>query len=304
MTSVGMAGRYKLAAVNAETGEVREETPWFDNLITDAGLERIATADAASHCMVGSGSSTPAVTDTALATWVAATTTIQSVTDTVASAAPWYTGTRRVYRFAVGAAAGNLTEVGIGWNTTSVFSRTLIKDGGGNPTTLTVLPTEFLDVTYEFRLYAPASDAALAVTLAGTVHTGVIRAAKATNIGSWGAHSVLANGMKSATSDSVFTGYSGATLGAQTGFPTGSTASGNTSTSGYSLAAYVPGSLKRTITCSVGLNELNLAGGINALLFQPLRAGCFQMSFSPPIPKTSSQTLSLTFELSWARQVI
>lgn len=301
---IGMSGRYKLAAVNAETGEVREETPWFDNLITDAGLEHIGANGVGTYCMVGSGSAAPAVTDTTLAARVAATSGVQTASDVVATAAPWYVAQRRVYRFAVGVAAGNLTEVGIGWSTTAVFSRTLIKDGGGNPTTLTVLPSEFLDVTYEFRLYCPENDTPLSVTIGGTGYSGVIRAAYATNMGDWSPGHVLGNGMGSVTHDPVLLAYSGATLGAQTSAPTGASSSSSTGTSNFTLAAYVPGSKKRTITCTAGLNELNLAGGINALLFQPLRAGTFQMSFSPPIPKTSSQTLSLTFELSWGRRSV
>lgn len=301
---IGMSGRYKLAAVNAETGEVREETPWFDNLITDAGLERIGTNGVGTYCMVGSGSTAPAVSDTALASWVAATTTVQNATNLQASSAPWYTAQRKVYRFAVGVAAGNLTEVGIGWTTTEVFSRTLIKDGSGNPTTLTVLPSEFLDVTYEFRLYCPAADIPFSVVLGGTSYSGVIRAASATNVNAWAPWSILVNGMGAPTYDSVLIAYSGATLGAQTSAPTGASGSSSTGTSNFTLAAYVPGSKKRTITCTAGLNELNLAGGINTLMFQPLRAGTFQMSFSPAIPKTASNTLSLTFALTWDRRSV
>lgn len=299
---IGMSGRYKLAAVNAETGEVREETPWFDNLITDAGLERIGGNGVDTYCMVGSGSTAPTVADTTLATWVAATSGVQVASDVVATAAPWYVARRKVYRFAVGVAAGNLTEVGIGWSTTAVFSRTLIKDGGGNPTTLTVLPSEFLDVTYEFRLYCPEADTPLSVTLAGTTHTGVIRASRASDPSSWSPSYVLALGMGATNGSSALTGYSGATLGAQTGAPTGATASTTGGTA--SVAAYVAGSKKRAITCTLGLNDLNLAGGLNAGVFSPLRAGVFQMSFSPPIPKTTSQTLSLTFELAWDRRSV
>ena len=299
---IGMSGRYKLAAVTAETGEVREETPWFDNLITDAGLERIGANGVGTYCMVGSGSAAPTVTDTTLATWVAATSGVQTASEVVATAAPRYVAQRKVYRFAVGVAAGNLTEVGIGWTTTAVFSRTLIKDGNGNPTTLTVLPSEFLDVTYEFRLYCPEADTPLSVTLAGTTHTGVIRAALVSDAASWSPTYVLSDGMGAAYGSTALNGYSGATLGAQTGVPTGATASGSGGT--YSVAGYVAGSKKRTITCTVGLNDLNLAGGLNAAFLRPLRAGAFQMSFSPPIPKTASQTLSLTFELSWDRRSV
>lgn len=299
---IGMSGRYKLAAVNAETGEVREETPWFDNLITDAGLERIGTGGVDTYCMVGSGSAAPAMTDTTLDTWVAATNTRQSSSDVLATNAPRFVGMRSVYRFAVGVASGNLTEVGVGWTTTAVFSRTLIKDGNGNPTTLTVLPTEFLDVTYEFRLYCPEADIPLSVSLAGTTHTGVIRAALASDPSSWSPVYLLEDGMGATYGSAALNGYSGATLGAQTGTPTGATASSSGGT--YSVASYVAGSKKRTITCTVGLTDLNLAGGLNAALLRPLRAGAFQMSFSPPIPKTASKTLSMTFELSWDRRSV
>lgn len=296
---IGMSGRYKLAAVNAETGEVREETPWFDNLITDAGLNRIAQGGFMQICMVGTGSATPTYADTILGNQLAFTSAESARVRTSATAAPWYVGQRRTYRFPVGAAAGNLTEVGVGWSSTLVFSRTLIKDGSGNPTTLTVLPSEYLDVTYEFRVYSIATDTPISVTIAGSAYTGTIRSAHAASPSAYDIDTIVASGVRSSTGRSSTIGTTG-TLGAVTGGLSVSTGYSTISSSSFTPGTYVPGSKKVVVTLTLGLSEANLAGGIGLLQTDSLPT-VFQMSFSPPIPKTSSQTLSLTFELSWDR---
>lgn len=299
---IGMSGRYKLAAVNAETGEVREETPWFDNLITDAGLDRIAKGGFMDVCMVGTGSATPTTADTVLGNQRASTTTELDRVSTSAAAAPWYVGHRRTYRFPVGAAAGNLTEVGVGWHSTLVFSRTLIKDGGGNPTSLTVLPSEYLDVTYEFRVYSAGADTPIAVSIAGAAYTGTIRSAYAASPSSYDIRQIVSGGVGSPTGRSSTIGTTG-TLGPVTGGLSVDTGYVLISPSCFTSATYVPGSKKVVVTLTLGLNDANLAGGIGLLQTGSIPTA-FQMSFSPPIPKTSAQTLSLKFELSWDRRSV
>lgn len=297
---IGMSGRYKLAAVNAETGEVREETPWFDNLITDAGLDRIAQGGFMNVCMVGTGSAAPAASDTILGNQRAATSTESARVSTAATAAPWYVGQRRTYRFPVGAAAGNLTEVGVGWSSTLVFSRTLIKDGSGNPTSLTVLPSEYLDVTYEFRVYSIDTDTPIAVSIAGSAYTGTIRSAYSATPTIYDISPIVASGVCTSTGRRSTMGTTG-TLGAVTGSLSVATGYDTISSSHFTFAPYVPGSKKVVVALVLGPSEANLAGGIGLLQTESIPT-TFQMSFSPPIPKTASQTLSLTFELSWDRR--
>ncbi len=95
-----------------------------------------SVGDYMSTCMVGSGNAAPAETDTALQ--ARASTSNINVQSNNSNVSPRYGWRRRTFRFAAGAAAGNLSEVGVGWTTTAVFSRALILDGSGNPTTITV----------------------------------------------------------------------------------------------------------------------------------------------------------------------
>lgn len=300
MTTIGFAGRFKLEAVNAETGERRVLAPWFNNLITDAGLNRIGTGPIGGYCHVGTGTAAPAVTDTALAAKLAHTTSAISGVTSGSATMPYYGSRVQVFRFGVGVASGNLSEVGVGYSATALFSRTLIKDSSGNPTTITVLPSEYLDVTYELRMYAPVADVPFSVVISGVTYTGVVRAADATTF--------------SGSTDPWYGGYlfgSGASLGAvQSRAYNGAIGAANTVPSGAvsflgspSNNAYSNNSLQLTGTVTAALGAGNLAGGISALVIYTT-LGAFQMSFSPAIPKDATKVLSVGITLSWARKVI
>ena len=294
--NVGLAGKVKLVAVNAETGEERLLADWFDNLITDGGLNRMGTDQHGNYCLVGSGSTPPANTDTALTTFIAST---NNYTPTVgaASSAPYYGWELYKYRFNQGAAAGNISEIGIGWTATNgnLFARTLVKDSGGNPTTVTVLANEYLDVFHELRIYAPTSDVTTQVTIAGVVHDVIVRPSYVTYgySGRWAASRGDAIRIGSGISSTAYAG----TIGAQTTGPSGSSGLFTSTT----MSAYVNNSLKRTAVLSAALDVCNV-GGIRSIEFGTRGAGSWQMQFTPAIAKDNTKTLSLTVEVSWARR--
>jgi hypothetical protein len=296
--NVGLAGKVKLVAVNAETGEERLLADWFDNLITDAGLNRMGSGAFGDYCLVGSGSTPPTVSDTALGNYIATHSTYE-LTVGAATSAPYYGWERFKYRFAQGAAAGNISEVGIGWSATNqnLFARTLVKDSGGSPTTVTVLANEFLDVFHEIRVYAPASDVTSQVTIAGVVHDTIVRPSYVTDgdPGRWRPFRAQAIGIGAYISTNF---YSGA-IGAQTSGPTGGLGGSSPS---VVESAYVQNSLKRTAVISAGLDSSNTAGGIRSLQFGTVGMGSWQVQFTPTIAKDNTKTLSLTVEVSWARR--
>lgn len=301
MINVGVAGRFKLEAVNEATGERRELAPWFDNLITDQGLNWLGTSGIGQYCLVGTGSTPPAETDTVLANKLAHTTTNAGVTYGGQATTPYYSWVRVVFRFAAGTAAGNLTELGVGISTTLLFSRTLIKDGAGNPTTITVLPSEALDVTYELRLYAPSADATHTTVIGGVPYTGTVRPSLVTNSasgGAWGVRSFAVPASLSGLSP-AFSVYSGA-VGAATAGPSGTQ---ENLTGGVVEAAYSQNSLLRSGTITCPLSEGNLAGGIGAVAIGTT-LGRYQIGFTPSIPKDATKVLTLSFTLSWNRMVI
>ena len=294
-----LAGKFRMVAVNAETGEERVVADWFDNLILDSGLNRIGTGAVAGYCHVGSGSTAPVASNTAMQSFVASTNTVNSSETGVANSSPYYGYFRLTYRFGQGAAAGNLSEVGIGWGASesTLFSRALIKDSGGNPTTITVLSNEFLDVTYELRNYAPASDSTFTATIGGVTHNCTLRAAYVTDVDSWGNN--LSNYPMAIKGYGLSVFVRNGALGDITSSPDGSTGVANT----WATDSYSSGSYTMTGYSDWGLNDGNLSGGITALVFRTW-AGSYQCSFSPAIAKDNTKTLRLNVSVTWARKTL
>lgn len=111
------------------------------------------------RCCVGTGNSTPLASQVALDSFVASTTATSAidVAGVQVSTEPFYLWARRTWRFSEGAATGNLSEVGLGWTNTNLWNRALMRDVNGNPTTITVLSDEYLDIVSEIRVYPQRS---------------------------------------------------------------------------------------------------------------------------------------------------
>ncbi|WP_293372276.1 hypothetical protein [Nevskia sp.] len=290
-----MAGYYKMVATD-EHGNSRVVADWFPNIITDQGLNRYTNGTILTTCQVGAGNSTPIASNVSLQSLVASTTTIQADVAGSQGITPPFYGSRRVtYRFLAGAASGNLSEVGVGWGAAnSLFSRALILDALGSPTTITILPNETLDVTYELRLY-PAADTNFNVTISGINYSCVSRPA-----GFPGSFQPLTPQFGTAGQIRPFV-YNGA-LGAITSGPSGTGLPG----SDTNYSPYINNSFSRSVTCSFNVGSGNAVGGITAFLASNLVGSSifpnFQISFNPPIMKTNTQTLTLTTAWSWGRR--
>ncbi len=296
---IELSGRFKIEAIRPD-GSKRVLADWFPNLILDAGLNRIGSGGFMSYCMVGGSSSAALVGQTALVTPVANTN--DELTYSVGTElGPGYCYIRRTYRFAAGVAAGNLSEVGVGWTGSACFSRALIVDGGGTPTTITVLSDEILDVTYEFRRYWPAGDGTATLTVNAVDYDVVWRAS---SVGSWevGMSSFVANGSNDISTFLFgvrsYTGGIPANLGAITVDP-GMTAGGDGSL-GYG-AAYVNNSYERNYVGS--FSPAQMTSTITAVRVNAV-CGNFKCSLDPAIPKDNTNTFSLSFKYTWARKVI
>lgn len=291
-------GLFRFEAVHVNTGERRLLADWFNNLILTAGLNRLGTGSIISACQVGTGNTAPAITDTGLQTYLAGTSTQQASDSGMSGAAPYYGYRRITFRFPAGAATGNLTECGIGWATSgaNLFSRALIKDSGGTPITVVVAADEYLDVTYELRLYAPASDVVVGpVTISGTDYTFTIRAANVTSVTYWLPPTINPAGINPSVPTSAAIAYNGA-LGAVTAAPSGTSAIASSVTT----QTYSNNSLQRDFVATWDLNTGNLAGGITSLLFAT-SVGAFQAGVSPAFDKTNTKILTLNFRVSWDR---
>lgn len=293
------------------------EVAHFPNLITDFGLNRLGSSSgSAAYCQVGSGTTPPTFGDTALVALVASSNTEDSSnrSQQIVVGPPRFSSHVSMRRFAAGVAAGTLSEVGFGAASTGqLWNRALIRDGSGNPTTITVLSDEILDVYLETRLYIPTGDSApLVLNLGGVNYTfvrRVIRNAVQRTIGGsaegWGLYNIpsgppiplLGGGTGAGTGSSRgSSAYNGA-ITTENGIEPGGTPSGAAATN----ASYVNNSLQRDGTLTWDITRGNLAGGITAITVTT-QMSAWQYSVSPAIPKTSSQTLTLNVRQSWNRR--
>ena len=293
-------GWFKFEAIS-EDGTKRVLADWFPNLITDQGLNQMGTLTTwLNACQVGSGSTVPAVSDTQLVTLVAGTTAVQSTVQGIQSTPPYYASRTMTYRFAAGVATGTLSEVGVGTTATvgNLYSRALILDGTGAPTTLTILSTETLDVTYQCRYYVPTVDLTGSILLRTTTHAWTSRACRCTTAYYWWYNT----GGQAENVNILTTNFYGGLTAAISNiesYPTGTVYGGSVNT----WAAYINNSFYTDCTITAGLTIGNDANGLGAVQLN-LGIGTYQIGFVPRIMKTSSDILVLVVRHSWGRKTI
>lgn len=301
-------GRFMLEVAKADTsgteipGTRRVLSPWQDNLITNTGMDFIGGVGASPYdfmvaVSVGSGATAPTFTDTALQARIATTSTMNTYTSGFTTSAPFYSWLRKEFQFAAGAAAGVLSELGItGTGGTPAYTRALIKDSGGSPTTITVLSDEILIVTYERRTYASTSDVVTTATIKGVSQTITIRPAQ---IGT-------ASGM-SGTGSAYWSDYTwggtwytgGSGVGPSTGVPSGTAQFYTGTGAGKVDEPYVAGSYYRDQTMNLRLAD---AAGLTITGFKgQSSAVAYQIGFVPGVAKTNSETVALKLRMSWSR---
>ncbi len=342
-----LSGHFKLEVINPSTGAVKRSLE-FDNLILNNGLNRftatsITTTSAMNRICIGTGTIAPDVNQTALQSFSASTiatsaNVYQSSTNSLNGTLYSVTSTR--LRFLVGTLNGNYSEIGAGWSDTQLFSRALILDVNGNPTTITVLSDEALDVTYTLRMYIPQTDFNTSVTITGvgtdiplTIRPAIVRvghstSASTTNIGNtpWqtGASGwTLADGtqgvMQSAAGTSSLNTSAGAVTGSGANIafsPTTSTTLQSMTYTSYtragtvnaatdvvgSASTYVTNNFYKDVTLFTNLNSYNATYRHFVLAFNSF--GTYQYLLDTPITKTNTQVLTLNFRCSWARKTI
>lgn len=294
-----MDGHFTIRAVSSRGSRVLAD---FDNLLLDSGLERLGTGSAFTHVQLGTGSTTPAVSQTALAAFAASTSNQTDQVDSYVAGPPVYHQCIRSFRFVAGTATGTFSEIGVGWASSgSLFSRALILDGGGSPTTITVLSDEALDVDYRFRIYPNTADVTGTLTLSGvgygyTLRPGLI----STLAGAWAVSSVLGSGFVIGTSGQLALYGASMALGPTTGQLTGATNNGTMGSFNYS--AYVGGSLSRAGIITTGLTGGNTGFGIKGFHVLFGGYGYYQCLFSTIIPKDGTKIMTHGQRITWARR--
>lgn len=290
---IGLSGRYTIEKRNA-AGEV-VQTLEFDNLITDAGLERWGTAGVIDRCYLGSGSAAPLVTDTTLAAPLGSTTTTTTPPTDVSNNT---TRTRTVYktwRFGPGVCTGSVREVGVGW-VGGLWSRALVVDGNGNSQTIEKLADETLDVTYAVQVQHPATDATGVVDIGGVAYSWTARPQQLSE-----SFSLFSEGWGQWQYKGYANSYSGGLTAVGSGAP--SVSLGSSSYTRDAALPYAPGSKQRGLKLVFELNSGN--GLIRTIAYAHQTSHPYgvwiQVEFTPPIPKLATQELTISTVLSWGR---
>jgi hypothetical protein len=294
--TIGVSGRYKLEI--SKDGKTPHTVLEFDNLVTNLGLDRLMSGNTFGSVIgVGSSSATPSASDVALGSFVARQATTTGPTAIAGGSPDYYSTVQYIAAFAQGAAAGNLTEVGIGDNNGSAIatlSRALILDGGGNPTTVTVLSDEYLTVTYQLRLKPSLTD--VTGTLSGYTYTIRECYVGTSVLGSAGAvdpRQVMGSGTTNFTTGNQY--VTSNTLTANTTAPA---QTNNINASSATQGTYVNGTFTNTAT--ITFTPASGALTINTAVFK-FSGPKFQVGFSPAINKTTSHNVVLTLRLTVAR---
>ena len=295
-----VAGEYQLTVLDGNTRKVVRKTPWFDNLVTNIGLDAMATTIAITqNCRIGTGTAAAVNTDTALSSQSASTATVNSSTITNLGTPNYETQILSVYEFALGAVVGNMAEVGVGWTpstASTLFSRARINDAGGIPTTITVLVTEILQVSYRLKIYPQVSDVTGTVVIAGVTYNYTSRCYNAANTTSVIPGQAFQNG-----TTAVLNAFNGTINAITSGGPSG--------TSGtltfVSVSAYTAGNFFRDYTVTAAIAAANLAGGIRSMTIG-ISGGAsavsfVQIDFGASIPKDNTKVLTLVIRFTWTR---
>lgn len=195
-TGAKIGAKFKFI-VKKQDGSISKETDWFHNLVLDAGLLRMPIGPWIDRCCVGSGNSTPIASQASLDAFVASTTvSLNGQAGWDSTTNPTYLYERNTWRFAQGAAKGNLSEVGLGWGDNTLWNRALIKDTTGNPATITILADEVLDVVAEIRVYpaqTPSGSFQLKDKFGSVVSTHSYSSKISLGGGTWGGASQVGN---------------------------------------------------------------------------------------------------------------
>lgn len=303
---IEVGARFKLIKHKGNPQEPVQEIDYFNNLVLDSGLDRLSVGSAIGYVSVGSGNSVPVVTQTTLDNRIASTNTVQgsATFGNQTSVQPYYGWARQTYRFGAGVAAGNLSEIGIGWSTTDLFNRALIKDTNGNPTTITVLSDEYLDVIVELRTYPQQTitgsfnlldkigNIKSTHTISGTClfrSTGSFMLGKIAlgTIGDYGERMEV---------------YSGDITNSPTTSPSGTVVDSDFSATTYPTSRSCRNKAVFPLNIA-NMNHRSFVIPVSRLCTPAASYNGYKIQIDPPIIKNNTMELQYTFELSWDRYV-
>lgn len=278
----------------------REHVSSFKNLVLDTGLQRIGeNSDWMNWLHLGTGIQAPHPLQNSLQnpTYTGSSLAPQPHTTTgidISDPLKPYCWVKRIFRVSPRGENRTYSEMGVGWNDSNLFSRTLIKDPQGNPNTISILGDEYLDVTYEVRMYMPVDTAVYTVVPTGDdiePRTITVLASKINAQSPYYGWSVLTSIVGGNGEHRFFNGGRGSLYedpqGSTVGFSHSRTSMVRTSSTSATIT------LTRELPDNVGLLRTYQISQ---------SAYCFQMEFDPPFNKTNEDRFSISYSISWGRE--
>lgn len=311
-TNMSMAGEFRCVVKRAD-GSTKIDTGYQKNLILNQGLDFFGGdngPDMMAYCVIGSGSSQPVYTQNKLDAIVGSAVKVNYSTknDYNASTDGNLYKVNRVQKYTFnGLVNTNISEVGLAstYNSTSNYylcTRALIKDSQGNPTTITVLSGEILEIYYKLWAVFDTTDKTGIINLLDGVggSTAYNYKTRLSDVGSSEYQAGFAVSLFGHASSSVYLfNSSGVDLSAITTRPSG----GSFPASDRSVQQYEKGSYKKFYTFIFDISTANANNRILLILFSSMRwqIRFGSVAYDSPIVKNNTQTLSIPIEISWGR---
>ena len=262
----------------------------FPNMILDQGLDDFVDKKFLTFCSVGDSSIAPAASQTTLQSHIAAA-SYALVEQDAQALTPYYWSTIVTYNFAVGAAQGNLREIGVGSASNRLFSRALLLDINGSPTTIPITATDILQIQYILK-FAPNTSDVTTVLPINTISATLTTRASKVNIP---LPSGLGTTITLADSTFALKVYDVDISATPIGEPSGGTSANPSSTN---KIAYSAGSNFFAVEFIFGITTANF--NIQSWTFRTV-AGNWQTECNPYLAKDSTKTLKITMRLVWSR---
>lgn len=305
--NLGIAGEVRCVITKAD-GSIKTDTGFQKNLILNQGLEFFGGNYGTSmfeRCVIGSGNSTPVVTQNQLDLFVdiRSGTQASSKYDYVADGSNLYK-TNRIYKYQfTNLNKVNISEVGLAsqGNISSDYylcTRALIKDAAGAPTVITILSGETLDVYYKLWRVVSTLDTNHVVNMlngaGGSVPYNI--KCRLARVGTDGWEDV--GNALSVTNEYV--SYNTSDLVDMSTIPSETAYSRDLLT----ISPYVPLSFKRIVTLPLSTSLGNF--GIRTIVlyrtgFYPCQIRYGSVAKDSPVKKTNKEVLTFPFEFSWSR---
>lgn len=309
-THIGIAGEFR-CVVKRKDGSIKTDTGYQKNLILDQGLDFFGGGygdDMMSYGFVGSRNSLPTADQTNLDNLIAYVSGsnygYKNSYDSEKDGDYYRIHRGRKFLFE-NMGDVNISEIGIGSRSDYLCTRALIKDGNGNPTSITILSDEILELYYYLWEVFDVRDKTYVIKVIkdgiATDYNTIVRLAKVTDydyIYNDGNHSIgaplRANYLRGM--NNYF--YRGE-LGSIYGKPTNSI--DRMYTSGY--GKYEPRSFKKVMYINLNINDIN--DSIRSV-YVDSTLGMWQIRYGSvdddsPIIKTNRQKMKISFEFSWGR---